>query len=55
MADDLTHPGHEHRADETRTFDHHQVERCACGARRYVAKESRLATEWAQPESALCG
>lgn len=55
LLDEMLRAKHEHRADETRTFEHHQVERCECGARRYVAKASRLATEWAQPESALCG
>lgn len=54
---------HDHHADTVRKFEHHEVQTCSCGARRYVSKGERIGTVWvegstslwAHPESTFCG
>ena len=46
---------HEHHAVSANDYPYHTVETCSCGARRYVGKETRLASTWAHPESTFCG
>lgn len=53
--DQVLRQSHEHTAETTRTYTWHKSETCSCGANRRIDNETGEATQWAHPESTLCG